>query len=1423
MTESMNPAGAAETQTRTVSIGLENISDEVSLSNVNAMARIGLASPQLILEWSRRHRRQTERYNLFKAGTAPKEIDESSFGEVKKPETINYRTFKPERDGLFCERIFGPIKDWECACGKYKRIKYKGIICDRCGVEVTESRVRRVRMGHIKLAAPVCHIWFYKGTSSKIGHLLEISAKDLHKVVYFQEYIVVDPGDTPLRHKQLLIEEEYRKYKELYGDKVKIGIGAEAIKEMLGQLDIEDLANRLNLEMREAKSAQKRAKIIKRLKIIEAFRNSGNNPQWMVIEVLPVLPPDLRPLVHLEGGRFATSDLNDLYRRVINRNNRLKRLIEIKAPEVILRNEKRMLQEAVDALFDNTRRTRPLKGHNNRPLKSLSDMLKGKQGRFRQNLLGKRVDYSGRSVIVVGPELKFNECGLPKKMALELFDPFIIRELERRGHAPTIKTAKKLIEEENPVVFDVLEEIIRDHPVMLNRAPTLHRLGIQAFMPKLVEGKAIRLHPLSCAAFNADFDGDQMAVHVPLSVEAILEAKLIMLAHNNILSPASGRPIAVPSQDMVLGLYYLTQYRRNTQGEGMVFGSPEEAILAHELGKVHLQARIKVRINGKLVETSPGRLIFNEVLPPEISYFNDKNPFANSVMVKKSLGQLVALAHRYCGKEKTAEMLDNMKNLGFRYAQRSGVSISINDLKVPATKAKILEKARADAEKIRQQYIKGQITDEERYHKIVDLWTHATDRIAEDLRREISGDQEGFNPIFIMQHSGARGSFAQIRQLAGARGLMQRPTKKITGAIGEIIEAPITSNFREGLTVLEYFISTHGARKGLADTALKTSDAGYLTRRLCDIAQELMVTSEDCGTRNFITVRPLVEITTLGERELEPLRDRVIGRVAARTVKDPKTGEIICKRNQEITEEIADRIDRSGVTEVDIRSVLTCESRQGICARCYGMNLAKGCLVEVGEAVGIIAAQSIGEPGTQLTLRTFHIGGTASRELEGWYQASFSGTVRFQNIETLTTADNKQIIIKRGGSIILTDDTGVERQNFPSIPYGAQLNVKDGDHVEPGQQICRWDPHHIPIIAEREGVLKFHDIIAGVTLKKVIDPQTGIEQNVISEHREEAHPELVIQDSKGNIIDHYALSAGTILNPEMRDGMEVQIGQTLARLPRIKTRSRDITGGLPRVDELFEARKPKDAAFISEVNGVFRFKGIHRGMRKVAITTEDGKEHIYNVPLARHIIVRDGEFLEKGEPFTDGSINPHDILAIQGEKAVQEFLLSEIQEVYRIQGVGINDKHIECIIRQMMKKVIITDVGSTRFLFGEQVDRWEFEEENERVKAAGGEPAKARPRLLGLTKASLDTSSFISAASFQETTRVLTNAAIQGAKDYLRGLKENVIMGLLIPAGTGMPRYRNVEILTEPDYKKELERAAAEEQDDKKSEESEVS
>jgi DNA-directed RNA polymerase subunit beta' len=1410
---------------RPLPLGMES-DEHIDLNAITPVARISLASPELILKWSQRHSAAGRKARLVAPtlyDDSPLDLEAASIGEVKKPETINYRTFKPERDGLFCERIFGPQKDWECACGKYRKIKYKGIVCDRCGVEVIESKVRRTRMGHIKLAAPVCHIWFYRG--NRIAPLLDIPQKALERIVYYQDFIVVDPGDTSLKVGDILTADEAREFMKKYGDKVKIKTGGEAVRDLLARIDIDQLARELAIEMRNPHSLQRRAKIVKRLKVVEAFRGSGNRPEWMVLEVLPVIPPELRPLVHLDGGRFASSDLNDLYRRVISRNNRLKKLMELQAPDVILRNEKRMLQEAVDALLDNAKRSRPTKGHNNRQLKSLSDLLRGKQGRFRQNLLGKRVDYSGRSVIVVGPELKFNECGLPKKMAIELFEPFIIGEIQRRGLASNIKAAKRLIQSEAPEVYDILDDIIKDHPVLLNRAPTLHRLGIQAFMPKLIEGKAIQLHPLACGAFNADFDGDQMAVHVPLSVEAILEAKRLMMAENNILLPASGKPVAIPSQDIVLGLFYLTKMVPNEERYADVtdekekeklmprFASKNECIMALNHKQVELHEEIFVRLpDGRRVKTTPGRVLFSEILPPEIDFFDSKkNPsFANQVQTKKTLGQIAALAHKLVGKKRTAVMLDSMKDMGFYFAKRAGLSISVKDLVIPPRKQEILARAHKRVDEIERQERAGKISPSERYNKVIHEWSLAAEEIGKELIKCLEKDQKGLNPVYMMAFSGARGNESQIRQLAGMRGLMQRPTKKITGGVGEIIDTPITSNFREGLSVLEYFISTHGSRKGLADTALKTSDAGYLTRRLVDVAQSLIITEEDCGTTDGIDVTAIKETSFTGEHDLVSLSERIIGRVAACDIIHPKTGEKLVSRNQEITEEIAKQIELAGIESVKIRSVLTCKTLRGICALCYGRNLATGRLVEPGEAVGVIAAQSIGEPGTQLTLRTFHVGGMASLTAEGWYQATKDGIIRFEELEYVVAQDNKRIVTSRNGAIVIQSHDGLTLQRLPNVPYGAILFVEEGQEVKSGQRICEWDPHHTPILAEASGTVRLVDVLPGITLREEVDEEKGTVIRSISEHREDLHPAIEIVGDDGTVLARQPLSVGSILDVNLIDGRKVQPGDVLARIPRLTVRSKDITGGLPRVEELFEARKPKDAAVISEIDGVVGVESTTRNLRRVPIRGDDGREIYYTIPGTRHLIVTSGQRVKAGEPLTDGTMSPHDILAIKGEKAVMEFLLSEVQEVYRAQNVTISDKHIEIIIRQMLKKVEIEKVGNTRFLYHQVVDKAEFEEENRLTKAKGGMPAEARPKLLSISKASTEGESFIAAASFQETVKVLTDAAIRGRYDYLRGLKENLIMGLLIPAGTGLPKYRNIEVRPKKDREEDTTPEAAE-------------
>ena len=1336
---------------------------------------------------------------------SPERIKEWSFGEVKKPETINYRSFKPERDGLFCAKIFGPIKDWECLCGKYKRMKHRGIVCDKCGVEVIQSKVRRERMGHIELASPVAHIWFLKGLPSRIGTLLDMTLRSLEKILYFESFIVMDPADTPLKDKELLTEERYRKAMMEYGPGTfKAGMGAEVIREMLRALDLEKESEDIRTKIETATSMATKKKLTKRLKVIESFRKSGNKPEWMILDVVPVIPPELRPLVPLEGGRFATSDLNDLYRRVINRNNRLRRLEELKAPSVIIRNEKRMLQEAVDALFDNGRRGRVLRGPNKRPLKSLSDMLKGKQGRFRQNLLGKRVDYSGRSVIVVGPDLKLHQCGLPKKMALELFKPFIFNKLEEKGFATTIKSAKKMIERERPEVWDVLEEVIQEHPVLLNRAPTLHRLGIQAFDPMLVEGKAIRLHPLVCAAFNADFDGDQMAVHIPLSVEAQLEARVLMLSVNNILSPANGRPIAVPSQDIVLGCYYLTKARTNAKGMGMIFSGPHEVRIAYDQGEVDIHARIRTRINGKLEETTVGRVLFSEVLPEGIPF-----SFINKEMTKKELAKFIDECYRKFGLRRTVILLDDMKEIGFYFAMRSGTSICISDMHVPSKKQKFIEQAQKEVMEIHHQHQEGLITNGERYNKEIDIWANVTDRIADEMMAELGmeavehgvskkaelQEARSFNNIFMMADSGARGSTQQIRQLAGMRGLMAKPS-------GEIIPTPITTNFREGLTVLQYFISTHGARKGLADTALKTANSGYLTRRLVDVSQDMIVAIDDCGTTDGITVGSLVE----GGEIIEPMAERILGRVAAEDIKDPITKDVIVPAKGEITEDLVKRIDEAGIDKVRIRSVLTCQMGRGVCRLCYGRDLARGKIVDIGEAIGIVAAQSIGEPGTQLTMRTFHIGGTASKIVEQTVlEAKNSGNMKYLNLNTVKNKEGDYVAMSRNGSIAIYDETGREKEKY-AIIYGARLKIQDGQKVDVGQKLVEWDPYSLPILTEIGGKIAFGDIIEGVTMREEVDEVTGLARKVIIDYPDQnLRPRISIKDNHGktaklpgsNAVARYLLPAGAHILVDKNE--EVFPGDILVKIPRETTKTKDITGGLPRVAELFEARKPKEQAIISEIDGTVEFGGFVKGMRRILVKDGMGNEKEYLIPKGKHVNVHEGDWVTAGEPLMDGPVDPHDILNVLGPKELQKYLVDEVQQVYRLQGVSINDKHIEVIVRQMLRKVRIEDSGDTAFLIGEQVDRFAFAKENEAVIARGGKPATARPILLGITKASLTTDSFISAASFQETTRVLTEAAITGAVDDLVGLKENVIMGRLIPAGTGMIEYRNtfVEVPSE--------------------------
>jgi len=1307
-----------------------------------------------------------------------------SYGEVTKPETINYRSFKPERDGLFCERIFGPVKDWECNCGKYKRIRFRGIVCDRCGVEVTQSKVRRERMGHIKLAVPVSHIWYFKSLPSRIGNLLDLSIRTLEKILYYESYLMIDPGNSSYNEGDVLSEEEYIDLEEA-GKTFDARMGAEAIREALKKIDIDETAVTLRAQAKVETSVQRKKNVLKRLRIIESFRHSNNRPEWMIMDVIPVIPPDLRPLVPLEGGRFATSDLNDLYRRVINRNNRLKKLLDIQAPEVILRNEKRMLQEAVDALFDNGRRTHSVRGDSKRPLKSLSDLLKGKQGRFRQNLLGKRVDYSGRSVIVVGPELKLHQCGLPKNMALELFKPFIIMKLEEKGYVQTVKSAKKLVEKERPEVWDILEEIIEDHPVMLNRAPTLHRLGIQAFYPVLVEGKAIRLHPLVCAAFNADFDGDQMAVHIPLSFEAQLEARVLMLATNNILLPASGRPVAVPSQDIVLGCYYLTNVKSQSKGEGMIFTNVDEALAAYGYGYADIHALIKVRINGQLVETTPGRLIFNSILPEGMSFFND-------VTTKSKLEGIIREIFSDSGQEVTVEFLDRLKKLGFEYATLSGVTVSIEDLVVPEEKDKLIEEATKEVAKVTKRYERGVITNGERYNQVIDIWTKVTSEISTVMFDNLAKQKHGFNPVYMMAVSGARGSKEQIRQLAGMRGLMAKPQKKITGGVGEIIESPIVANFREGLNEQEFFISTHGARKGLADTALKTADAGYLTRRLVDVAQDVIIREEDCGTILGLEVSAIKE----GEEIIESLSDRILGRVALEDVYDPITEELIVSAGEEIREQEAHTIEEAGVDKVMIRSVLTCESKFGVCAKCYGRNLANLKMVEIGEAVGVIAAQSIGEPGTQLTLRTFHIGGTAARIAEqSQVESKFDGSLKFKDVKAVEREDGSLMVTSRDGvgEAHVIDKEGRVRSRL-QLPYGAHLFVKEGKEVKKGDLIFEWDPYTNTILTERSGKVKFIDIKKDISYSEAVDEQTGMIQFIIIDTKEKSlFPTINILGKKGEIVASYRIPTEAQLKVE--DGQEVKAGDILVKIPRFISKSRDITGGLPRVAELFEARHPHEPAVISEIEGVVEFGKTVRTQQQIFVKGEEGEEREYLVPHGKHLMVHSGDHVFAGDPLCDGPKDPHDILKVSGDEAVQAYLVNEIQEVYRLQGVRINDKHIEVIVRQMMQKVLIESVGDTNFLEGERVDKVKFYEENARVIAEGGEPARFQPLLLGITRASLTTESFISAASFQETTKVLTEAAISGKVDHLLGLKENVIIGHLIPAGTGIDKYSKIKVI----------------------------
>ncbi|MFZ4115767.1 MAG: DNA-directed RNA polymerase subunit beta' [Chthoniobacterales bacterium] len=1329
--------------------------------------QITVASPELMRSWSQ--------------------------GEVKNPETINYRTFKPEKGGLFCERIFGPTRDWECSCGKYKRIKHKNVVCDRCGVEVTLSRVRRERMGHIDLAVPVSHIWFYKCMPSRIGLMLDMTGRQLERIIYYEDYVVIDPGKTPLEKGQLLNESEFHEAEDQYGEDFSYSMGAEAIQKLLESMDLKKEQAAIEKQMTQTKSKQIRKKLAKRMKLVQGFLSSKTRPEWMILNVLPVIPPDLRPLVPLEGGRFATSDLNDLYRRVINRNNRLKTLLQLKTPEVIIRNEKRMLQEAVDAVFDNGRHGRAVTGAANRPLKSLSDMLKGKGGRFRQNLLGKRVDYSGRSVIVIGPELKLNQCGLPKKMALVLFEPFIIRRLKELGYVHTVRSAKKLIERQTPEVWDILDEVTRGHAIMLNRAPTLHRLSIQAFEPILIEGEAIRIHPLVCTAYNADFDGDQMAVHVPLSVEAQLEARTLMLAPNNIFSPSSGKPITNPSQDIPLGCYYLTQSPRIMPGAKEVrlplFADAAQVEMALSEGSIKVHTRIRLQnpdrgtstVYGNaelpIIETTAGRVIFNEIWPKELGFYN-------KVAGKKQLGDIIWRCYKAVGQQRTVETLDRLKEVGFREVTRAGASIGINDMMIPKEKATLIESAEKQIVEVQKQYRRGIITDGERKNKVQDIWTHTGEEIANALFRTIEHNdgRKEMNPLFMMVDSGARGTRTQIKQLAGMRGLMAKPN-------GEIMDQPILSNFREGLSVLEYFISTHGARKGLSDTALKTADSGYLTRKLVDAAQDVIITEDDCGTVNGIVVHPIYE----GDEEVVSLATRIMGRVSCETVKDPITGKPVVKVNQLIDEEIALALAKIGHEQLKIRSVLTCESKRGACVKCYGSNLATGEMISHGEAVGIIAAQSIGEPGTQLTMRTFHVGGTASQTFkQPIIKSKNEGTVRFHDMRTVQALDGTFVVLSKNGTIGIYGKDGRELENHVVV-IGSIISVADGASIKKGVSFVQWDPYNIPIITEKAGKVEFRDMISGVTIRKEVDEETGIMETVVIEHKEDLHPQLAIVDSSKQVLASYSIPAGAHL--EVKEGESVQAGQRLAKTPRRIAKTKDITGGLPRVAELFEARRPKEACEIARIDGIVDIAGTVRGKRKLIVRDpQTGVEEEHLIPLSKHIIAFKGDFVKKGQQLTDGPVVPHEILEVCGPQELQEHLLNEVQEVYRLQGVEINDKHIEIIIRQMLRKVKVTDPGDTTLLWGDQIDRLEFEKENDIVLAKGGKPAEATPVLLGITKASLETDSFISAASFQDTTRVLTEAATLGKVDRLRGFKENVIMGHLIPAGTGFKTNRQFDL-----------------------------
>jgi DNA-directed RNA polymerase subunit beta' len=1356
---------------------------------------------------------QEEEFDAIRIGLAsPDKIRSWSYGEVKKPETINYRTFKPERDGLFCAKIFGPVKDYECLCGKYKRLKHRGVICEKCNVEVTLSKVRRERMGHIELVSPVAHIWFLKSLPSRLGMVLDMTLRDIERVLYFEAYVVTDPGMTPLQRGQLLSEEDYLARVEEYGDEFQAIMGAEGIRYLLGDINLETEIEQLRQELATTSSATKIKKVAKRVKILEAFQKSGIKPEWMIMEVLPVLPPDLRPLVPLDGGRFATSDLNDLYRRVINRNNRLKRLLELKAPEIIVRNEKRMLQEAVDSLLDNGRRGKAMTGANKRALKSLADMIKGKSGRFRQNLLGKRVDYSGRSVIVVGPQLKLHQCGLPKKMALELFKPFIFHKLEVLGLATTIKAAKRMVEQEISEVWDILEDVIREHPVLLNRAPTLHRLGIQAFEPVLIEGKAIQLHPLVCAAFNADFDGDQMAVHVPLSLEAQMEARTLMLSSNNVLSPANGDPIIVPSQDIVLGLYYITRERVNARGEGMMFSNVAEVARAYDARQVDITAKIMVRLteqfygeNGDLqqkttrYETTVGRALLSEILPVGLSFSH-----INKALKKKEISRLINAAFRRCGIREAVIFADRLMYSGFAMATRAGISICVDDMLVPSEKDNIIASAEAEVKEIETQYTSGLVTQGERYNKVVDIWGRAGDHVAKAMMDQLgrepvvnrqgeSASQESFNSIYMMADSGARGSAAQIRQLAGMRGLMAKPD-------GSIIETPITANFREGLNVLQYFISTHGARKGLADTALKTANSGYLTRRLVDVTQDLVVVEQDCGTEQGVALKALVE----GGEVVEPLRDRILGRVTAVDVMHPENGDILIPAGALLDEDYVDAVEKAGVDEVKVRTPLTCETRYGLCAQCYGRDLGRGGLVNVGEAVGVISAQSIGEPGTQLTMRTFHIGGAASRAaVVSQVESKSNGVARFSpGMRYVTNTRNEQVAISRSGEVLITDDNGREKERH-KVPYGATLLVHDGNKVKVGQVLSTWDPHTRPIITEYAGEVRFENVEEGVTVARQVDEVTGLSTLVVIDPKRRAgspskglRPQVKLLDEKGREVKlagtdqsvNITFQIGSIIT--VKNGQQVGVGEVLARVPQESSKTRDITGGLPRVAELFEARSPKDAGLLAEITGTISFGKDTKGKQRLVITDMDGVAHDYLIPKDKHVTVHDGQVVNKGEVIVDGPPDPHDILRLLGVEALSRYITDEVQDVYRLQGVKINDKHIEVIVRQMLRRVQVTDPGETRFITGEQVERAELLEENERVVAEEKRPAQFEYVLLGITKASLSTDSFISAASFQETTRVLTEAAIMGKRDDLRGLKENVIVGRLIPAGTGLAYHK---------------------------------